>query len=249
MTTLDESMPDSERAGRYFLARHAQKLVAAAVWLLLLGGFAAYIAANNIALSQIPGLIEGALALPPLYMALYALRPILFFPASLLTVAGGAIYGPIGVLWVIVGSNSSALIAYLIGRFFGQDVLREDDSDGVIERYARRLRQNSFETVLIMRFIYLPYDLVNYVSGLLRINWRAFILATALGSIPGTIFFTFFGASFENLDRALSGQLPDLNPGVLAVSITMFVVSLLLSRLFRRREARPQSQELNSDAS
>lgn len=247
MTTINKPIAGDDDDRRSFMARHAQKLLAAAVWLLLLGGFAAYIAANNIALSQIPGLIEGALAIVPLYIALYALRPILFFPASLLTVAGGAIYGPIGVLWVIVGSNSSALIAYLIGRFFGRDVLRTGESDSIVERYARRLRQNSFETVLIMRFIYLPYDLVNYVSGLLGINWRAFILATALGSIPGTIFFTFFGASFENLDRALSGQLPDLNPGVLAISITMFVVSLLLSRLFRRREARRQPQEL-SDA-
>lgn len=48
---------------------------------------------------------------------------------------------------------------------------------------------NSFETVLIMRFIFLPYDLVNYLAGILRIDLKAFILATLLGSIPGTIAF------------------------------------------------------------
>ncbi|MEZ4595105.1 MAG: hypothetical protein R3D55_28775 [Chloroflexota bacterium] len=62
-------------------------------------------------------------------------------------------------------------LAWLV---LGEDVLDNAEEAGTIQRYTRRLRENSFETVLIMRLIFLPYDLVNYLSGFLKINWRAF---------------------------------------------------------------------------
>ena len=44
-----------------------------------------------------------------------------------------------------------------------------------------------------MRLVYVPYDLVNYLAGFLRIGWMPFILATALGSLPDTLSFVLFG--------------------------------------------------------
>ena len=66
------------------------------------------------------------------------------------------------------------------------------------------MRDNSFETVLIMRFIFLPYDLMNYMAGFMRIHMRAFILATTLGSIPGTISFVLLGASVSPNESKVS---------------------------------------------
>ena len=85
---------------------------------------------------------------------------------------------------------------------------------------------------MIMRFIFLPYDMVSYLAGFLRIHYWPFILATALGSIPGTIAFVLFGASIEHFD----GGLPSLNPNILAASVVIFIVSIALSRLFKKRE-------------
>jgi uncharacterized membrane protein YdjX (TVP38/TMEM64 family) len=57
-------------------------------------------------------------------------------------------------------------------------------------------------------------------------------LATALGSIPGTIAFIGFGASIENFDS----RLPTLNPVTLVFSIVIFIISIALARVFRKRE-------------
>jgi uncharacterized membrane protein YdjX (TVP38/TMEM64 family) len=134
---------------------------------------------------------------------------------------------------VVIASNISATIAYLVGRYFGKGLLEKGDQGGWMDRYASRMRSNSFETILVMRFIFLPYDLVNYLAGFLRIRWSAFILATALGSIPGTMAFVWFGSSIESFD----GGLPTLNPWTLAASAAIFIVSLVLARMFKRREA------------
>jgi len=150
-----------------------------------------------------------------------------------LTLAGGFVFGPVlGVLYTILASNISSTIAYFVGYYFGQGLLKDDGSDGTIQRYARRMRENSFETVLVMRFIFLPYDAVSYLAGFLRIHYWPFILATALGSIPGTIAFIGFGASIERFD----GGVPSLNPVTLAISAGIFIISIALSRIFKKRE-------------
>lgn len=225
-----------------WLGRHWQKLVALGLWAGILAAYRGYAVANGLgpveAVGQLIQLMQTNAFGPLIYILLYALRPLLFFSSVLLTLAGGFIFGPVwGILYTVIAANTSAMVAYVVGYYFGQGLLADDGSNnksgGVIQRYAARMRKDSFETVLIMRFIFLPYDLVNYLAGFLRIDWKAFLLATALGSIPGTISFILFGAAIEG---DFDGTIPSLNPRVLAISVTLFVVSLLLSRYFKRRE-------------
>lgn len=236
-TTIDDQLNEA-KPERSFLAQHGQKLGALAIWATIFIGYTIYARANNL------GIADAILALadllrspagPIIYIAAYLLRPILLLPALLLTIAGGSIFGPIGILYVIIGANAGALLAYAIGRYFGDGLIAEDDtSDGLIGRYAKRMRDNSFETVFIMRLIFLPYDLVNYLAGFLRIDWKAFLLATILGSIAGTISFTLIGASLT-LEQALAGDFQP-NPWTLAISVAMFVISIAVSRIVKKRE-------------
>lgn len=100
-------------------------------------------------------------------------------------------------------------------------------------RYAQRLRENGFESVLMMRLVYVPYDLVNYLAGSLKISWMPFILATALGSLPGTLSFVLFGASIEG---DFTGEMPGLDPRILLASALIFAASLLLSMYLKHRD-------------
>ena len=174
------------------------------------------------------------------YSLAYVLRPLLLFPATVITVAAGLLFGPVvGVLVVIVAANASAMVAYGIGRALagerrGSDGLGgAEDQAGLIARWGERMRTNSFESVFIMRLLFLPYDLVNYASGALRIRWTSFLLATALGTLPGTIAFVLLGASIERLDEGLGG----INPWTIVASLAIFVASLVIARVARQRGA------------
>jgi len=169
-----------------------------------------------------------------LFVAVYAIRPLILFPASLLTIAGGLLFGPIlGVAATIAGANSSAMVAYWLARSLGVEG-KADDSDtaGIVARWSNRMREESFVTILIMRFAFLPYDLVNYAAGLLRIRPLSFLLATAIGSLPGTVSFSLAGASIESLEDGPSG----IDPRVLIASVVLFITSLTVSRILKRRE-------------
>ena len=55
---------------------------------------------------------------PVLYITVYTLRPIILFPASVLTVLGGLAFGPVaGVAYTMIGSNLSTAATYAGARF------------------------------------------------------------------------------------------------------------------------------------
>lgn len=220
-----------------FLQKHGSKLPALLFWVGLVGAYWLYANANNLSPLEVTqemlGFMQNGIWGILIFILLYAIRPLILFPSTIITLAGGFVFGPVlGVLYTIIASNISSTIAFYVGRYFGEGLFKDDGSDGLLQRYARRMRENSFETVMTMRFIFLPYDAVSYLAGFLRIKYLPFILATALGSIPGTIAFVGFGASVESLD----GGLPSLNPVTLGFSVVIFIVSIALSRLFKKKE-------------
>ena len=222
-----------------FIQKHATKLIALLFWLAIIGSYAFYTISSGQSpvetFKQLLEFMSSSAFGPIIFIALYAVRPLILFSALLLTVGAGFLFGPVwGVVLTVIGANIGASIAYLIGRYFGQGVLESSNEEGWVQRYADRLRNNSFETVLTMRFIFLPYDLVNYLAGFLKVRYTAFIFATILGSLPGTIAFVLFGAS---TDGDFSGGVPSLDPAVLIASVVIFVASLAFSRLLKRRES------------
>jgi len=167
------------------------------------------------------------------FIAVYAIRPLVLFPATIMTIAGGLLFGPVvGVVASVLGANASAMFAYWVARSLGFEPADDPEAAGLMKRWSTRMRKESFVTVMLMRFAFLPYDLVNYAAGLLRIRPLAFLAATAIGSLPGTVSFTLAGASIESLEDGPAG----IDSTALIASVVIFVLSLAGSWYVKRRE-------------
>lgn len=235
--------PESELI--LFFRKNRLKLIALTLWLVLIGGYLYFSWANGWtrakALAVLVDLPDSPYG-PLLYIVIFALHPLIFSSAAALGIAGGALFG-VGstthLLWAVayavIGSQAAAHVAYGIGRFLGQGIFPEGNSTGFVQKYAERLRKHSFETVFIMRLLFLPFDLVDYAAGMIGINWKAFALATLLGVFPGTLAFVSFGASID-LKHLAMGEAPAFNPKVFGFSVAIFVISLVISRAVRQRE-------------
>jgi len=220
--------------------RDKSKIIALVAWALLLIGYWWYTSANGLTPMQtMQALVNFVSESPygfPLYVLVYMIRPIFLFPATLVTMTATYLYGPVqGIAYALVASNLSSMIAYFIGKFFGGGFLQNINENNVLGKYANRLRKDGFQTTLILRFLFLPYDLVSYFSGFLHIDLGWFMLATVLGSIPGTISFGMLGASIQG---DFAAQSVKLDPLSLVVSAAMFAVSIGLYRVVRKRENR-----------
>ena len=225
-----------------YLSRNANKLLAFLFWLTVIGAYwwltDQYDLLPDEKIKLLAGIFVNDFFGPLLFILFFSLQPLVFFPSFLLGIAGGILYGPIdGTLYVIVGANSAANICYLVGRYFGRGVVENNQqTSGLLQRYTQRLRENTFETILIMHLlVIIPFDLVNYVAGFLKMNWRQFALATAIGAVPGVITFVLLGNSLGSIDNLAAGQ-PNIDTFTLGLSGVALLVGLGLSQLVKRWE-------------
>ncbi len=140
---------------------------------------------------------QGGVWGPLIYVTVYAFRSLIFFPASILTIAAGILFGPwLGILLTVIGENISANISFVVGRYFTADLLKYlNTKKRFVPRLTCKIQDNGFLTVLIMRLTFLPFDLVGYSSGMCNIKRKDFALATLIGTIPGLLTFVFLGGS------------------------------------------------------
>ncbi len=217
--------------------RRSRRLATLLFWLALLGGYQLYSWQSGIspleAVQILVDFMSTSAAGPLIFVTFYASSRLVLFPATLLTIASGYVFGPVlGVVLTVLGSNAAAGVCYLMGSYFGEGLLDSEKKTGVVRRYAERMRNNGFESVLLMYLVYAPLDLVGILAGFLRIGWKPFVVATMLGLIPATLSWVLLGASIET---DLTDGIPRLEPAMLLASVILLVGSLLLSRYLRRR--------------
>jgi len=162
-----------------------------------------------------------------IYILLYAARPLLLFPAAVLTIASGVIFGPwLGILFTLIGENASANIAFVLARWLGRDWVGASEN-GLILSWDRRIRERALVSVLVMRLVYLPFDAVNYGCGLTSMRMRDYALGTFLGIFPGVVSFVLLGGA------AAPGVTQ--RAWILGGSLAFFVIGLGLARVFGSR--------------
>jgi len=87
------------------------------------------------------------------------------------------------------------------------------------------MERRGFPVVLMLRLApFVPFDLVSYAAGLARVPLRAYILATLIGSLPGTFAYCFLGASLTHGDWR-----------EIAIAAGVFVLAVAVPFAFRSR--------------
>ncbi len=128
---------------------------------------------------------------------------LLFFPGTPLTLLSGA---TLGLFWgsvvALIGNILGATAAFFVSRYFLQKyVIKKILSKyPKISEYEKRFSTHGLETVILLRLIPLfPFNALNYLLGATRVSNRDYIVGTAVGIIPGTISFVYFGQSLAML--------------------------------------------------
>ncbi|MFW5833777.1 MAG: TVP38/TMEM64 family protein [Pseudomonadota bacterium] len=191
--------------------------------------------------------LEAPLAFGAVYAAVVALS----VPgATILTIAGGLMFGLLqGVLVVVVAATLGATLVFLIARTaLGEPLLRRARGSA-FERMQAGFREDALSYLLVLRLIPLfPFWLVNIVPAFLGVGLRTYVVATAIGIVPGSLVYTSIGNGVGAVLAA--GERPDLgvifDPVVLGPLLGLAVLALLpvaYKRWRRRDPAAPPSTD------
>lgn len=137
-----------------------------------------------------------------LFIVLYIVVTGLSLPgAVILTLAGGFLFGTLpATFFVNVGATTGATLAFLAARYVLRDWV-EQKFGRWLEPVQQGFAKNAFNYLMTLRLIPLfPFFVVNLVSGLTRMNVGAYVVATALGIIPGSFVYAYAGRQLGTIN-------------------------------------------------
>lgn len=170
------------------------------------------------------------IAAPLVFIGVYALASVLFLPGLVMTIAGGALFGPFwGTLINLAGATLGATAAFLLARLVGADWV-EKRLGGRLKLLLDGVEAEGWRFVAFVRLVPLfPYNLLNYALGLTRIRLLAYILATFVFMGPGAFAYTYLGHAGR---EALAGSETAIQSGLIALAL--LAAAAFLPRLVKR---------------
>jgi uncharacterized membrane protein YdjX (TVP38/TMEM64 family)/rhodanese-related sulfurtransferase len=180
--------------------------------------------------------VEGAGAAGPLvFMALYALATVLFLPGSVLTLAGGALFGPVwGTLWNLTGATLGASLAFLISRYLGADWVTRRAGPR-LQRLNDGVTSEGWRFVAFVRLVpVFPFNLLNYALGLTRIPFVAYVLASWVFMLPGAFAYTWLGFAGREALGGGEGMIRNI-----LIALALLAAVAFLPRFVRKLRENP----------
>ncbi len=133
---------------------------------------------------------------PVAYIVFYLLRPLVLFPAGVLSAAAGIIWGLKGLAFLLIAAYISAVAEFVFARYFAREAV-EQLVKGKMANIDKAIERRGFLTVLLIRLIpNVAWDIQNLGLGITKVRFRDYFLATVIGIIPGSFVLVYLGSSF-----------------------------------------------------
>lgn len=171
---------------------------------------------------------KGGVFAPLIYILLFAILPIFLFPVPVLALAGGIAFGLIkGSIYTLIGAAINCMAMFLIARYVGKEEIDKLVDRKLSDNMKKRIYGNDKSIaffIFILRLIpIVPYNVINYMSGLSNVSLKNYAIASILGIIPGTIVFLNMGDKSSNISS-----------NDFIISVVLLVLLIVFSNLLAR---------------
>ncbi len=173
---------------------------------------------------------EAGWAAPLIFMAVYAAATVLFLPGSVLTLIGGALFGPLwGTLYNLTGATIGAGLSFLAARTLAADWIKKKAGKRT-QQLITGVEAEGWRFIAFVRLVPLfPFNLLNYALGLTRIPFWTYLIATWVFMIPGGLAYTWLGHAGK--EAVTGGQ--SLIQNIL-IAVALVAAAAFLPRLVSR---------------
>lgn len=183
-------------------------------------------------------------AAPLIFAAAYIVATVLLVPGSLLTLAGGALFGVLrGTIIVLLAATVGACAAFLIARYLARArVAGKVQTDPRFAAIDRAIGASGLKIVVLLRLSpVVPFNLLNYALGITSVRFVHYLIGCA-AMLPGTLLYVYYGRVIGDVAALAAGaRVPRgssyyvlLGVGLLATVL----VTAILTRIARRELAR-----------
>jgi uncharacterized membrane protein YdjX (TVP38/TMEM64 family) len=185
---------------------------------------------------------------PAALVLAYVILSPMGLPASPLMVTGAILFGVgWGAVWNIVGTVAGGTVTYFLGRLLGRDFVAHFAGKR-LKRIEQQIAKRGFWGLVGIRFLPIPFAVVNYTAALVGIPPGLFLTTMTLGLILPNILYTYATNAVYHAAGGARSQLY-LNV-VLAFALLaglMFLPQVIVGRKRKRRLAEIRERRRGRD--
>jgi len=165
---------------------------------------------------------------PIVFMLIYIIGTVFFLPGSILTLAGGALFGPVlGTFINLTAATIGAIISFIAARYLASDWV-EKKSGGRLKSLKEGVEGEGWKFVAFVRLVPLfPFNLLNYALGLTKIKLSHYSLATYICMLPGAFAYTYLGYVGREAVAGDEAIIQKAMIGVALLAVVSFLPSLI----------------------
>ena len=185
---------------------------------------------------------------PIVFMLIYAIGTVFFLPGAVLTLAGGALFGPVfGTFYNLTAATIGAMIAFLAARYLAHDWV-EKKTGGRLKQLKQGVEGEGWKFVAFVRLVPLfPFNVLNYALGLTKIKFSHYSIATYIFMLPGAFAYTYLGYVGREAVAGGDGLIQKVMLALALLAIVGFLPGLI-ARLRRGSMMEVQSLKQKMDA-
>ena len=207
-----------------------KKLLRISVLLLLVVGIAAAIIyRDQFDASALENWVKDAgSAGPVVFMLIYAIGTVFFLPGAVLTLAGGALFGPVfGTFYNLTAATIGAMISFVAARYLAHDWV-EKKAGGRMKQLKQGVEGEGWKFVAFTRLVPLfPFNVLNYALGLTKIKFSHYSIATYIFMLPGAIAYTYLGYVGREAVAGGDGLIQKIMLALALLALVGFLPSLI----------------------
>jgi len=183
---------------------------------------------------------------PVAFIGAYTIAAVALIPGSVLTLAGGAIFGLWrGTIYVFVGAMLGACAAFLVARYVAR---------GAVERRLARhprfaavdraVAREGKKIVFLLRLSpVIPFNLLNYALGLSRVRFADYAIAS-LGMLPVTTLYVYYGKVIGDVAKVAAGTGTRRDAGYWTALALGLLATIAVTFVITRTAKRALNQEI-----
>jgi len=143
-----------------------------------------------------------------IFIAVYAVSTVLLAPGSILTIGAGFAFGLWkGFLAVSAGATLGAALAFLVARFIARAKVEAiAQRNEKFRQIDNAIGKQGAKLIFLLRLSpVIPFNLSNYFYGLTAVKFWAYVLASWIGMMPGTLLYVYIGTAGKAAVTAAAG--------------------------------------------
>ncbi len=167
------------------------------------------------------------------YILLYTVIAIFMIPGSMLTIAGGIVFGSIigGVLSMIAGT-AGATAAFIVARYIARGAIEDKFKDNkFFKKIDQGVKENGTSFLILTRLVpVFPYNVQNYAYGCTSMNLLTYVVISFITMMPGSFIYAYMAGEIVQ-----NGVSVTLLVQFAIAGVVLFLISLIPKAIAKKK--------------